>query len=68
MDILTHDGHSIPWGNSVRYLGVFIVQSRLVNLNVLLITQNVLFIDLLMQYSARLDGQLHRKYFYRYML
>ena len=26
-DILTHDGHSIPWVNSVRYLGVFIVQS-----------------------------------------
>jgi len=26
-DILTHDGHSIPYVNSVRYLGVFIVQS-----------------------------------------
>jgi len=24
---MTHDGHSIPWVNSVRYLGVFIVQS-----------------------------------------
>ena len=26
-DILTHDGHPIPWVDSVRYLGVFIVQS-----------------------------------------
>ena len=40
----------------------------LVNFNVLLITQNVLFIVPLMQYLARLDGQLQRKYFYSWLV
>ena len=34
-NIVTCDGHKLPWSNEIRYLGTYIVQSRQFKINVL---------------------------------